>query len=403
MKVIFGIGNPGSKYNNTRHNIGFAIIDYIVKLFLLDKPIERFNSLIYTKVLENNEKILLVKPLTYVNLSGKALLAIKSFYRIKNEDILVISDDISFSFESFKVKKEGGDGGHNGLKSINQVIGKQFARIKVGIANDLLKQIALDKFVLSQFSKEESNQLEPFIKAISEVVIYFFNNNIEKTMNKFNKNSKEKQSSLLLQDKFSKILIASGNTHKVREIKDCLTSVFKKVVSFNDLNLKELPKEPKENGETFYDNALIKAKAMYEYFKIPSLADDSGLIVEVLNNQPGIHSKRFAGEKASDLENNKKLLEILKDVSNRKAFFTTVMVLYWKDKNGKENIIKSQGIIYGEITKDLQGNQGFGYDPIFLPKNYRKTFAEITQVEKNKISHRGIALRNLVKEIKKIH
>ncbi len=191
------------------------------------------------------------------------------------------------------------------------------------------------------------------------------------------------------------LLIATSNLGKTKEITEALKDLPLKIK-----NLRDFPNidPPVETGKTFFENAFLKAKYYAEKTGIICLADDSGLEVDVLDRAPGIYSSRFAGEKATDEENNKKLLQLLKGVplEKRKARFVCVMVVY--HPNGK--YIKTEGIWEGLIGFEPKGNYGFGYDPLFLvPEyNYQKTAAELPIEEKNKISHRGKAL-SLLKKI----
>lgn len=188
------------------------------------------------------------------------------------------------------------------------------------------------------------------------------------------------------------LLIATSNMGKAKEISEAL-----KDFDFEIKTLKDFPNitPPQETGNTFFENAYLKAKYYAEKTGLLSLADDSGLEVDILNGAPGIYSSRFAGENASDEENNKKLLELLKNVplEKRKARFVCVIVVY--HPSGK--YIKSEGIWEGLIGFEPRGSYGFGYDPIFLvPEyNYKKTAAELPIEEKNKLSHRGKVLAKL--------
>ncbi|WP_038058047.1 XTP/dITP diphosphatase [Thermodesulfobacterium hydrogeniphilum] len=191
------------------------------------------------------------------------------------------------------------------------------------------------------------------------------------------------------------LLITTSNLNKAREIKEILKDLpleIKTLKDFFDI------KPPEETGKTFFENALIKAKYYAEKTGYLCLADDSGLEVEALNGAPGVYSSRFAGENATDEENNKKLLEALKDIppEKRKAKFVCVMIVYYP--SGK--YIKTEGIWEGKIALEPRGSFGFGYDPLFLvPEyNYEKTAAELPLEEKNKLSHRAKALKQL-KEI----
>ena len=181
-----------------------------------------------------------------------------------------------------------------------------------------------------------------------------------------------------------KIVFATGNPHKLKEIKE--------IAGDTDIEF-VLPAEgfnPVENGETFEENSLIKAKEAARVSKMISLADDSGLCVEALNGAPGIHSARYADTPQARID---KLLNAVKPYENRKAEFVCAMTLV--DENG--NLLHSAtGICKGEIAKEQSGNGGFGYDPIFIVDGKNKTMAELSNVEKNEISHRGRALRKIL-------
>ena len=186
-----------------------------------------------------------------------------------------------------------------------------------------------------------------------------------------------------------KIFIASKNRGKIDEIKYFLKDFEVELLSPFDLS--DIP-DVKETGKTFEENALIKAKAIYDKINIPVLADDSGLEVDYLNGEPGVYSARYAGLNATDVENCQKLLDKLKDAAaeNRKAGFKCVLVLY-------DGLIEKyfEGKCRGQIINQARGSKGFGYDPVFLPNGYDKTFAELDIETKNRISHRGKALQNL--------
>jgi XTP/dITP diphosphohydrolase len=188
-----------------------------------------------------------------------------------------------------------------------------------------------------------------------------------------------------------KIFIASKNNGKIKEIESVL-----RVFNYEFSSLADYPDIPDidESGATFEENAFIKAKAVYDIVKVPVMADDSGLEVDYLNGAPGVYSARYAGEKASDLDNCMKLLKELKqtEYEKRTARFKCVIILY----NGV-NKHSFEGTCEGHILNEMRGSKGFGYDPLFLPEGYTKTFAELDLDTKNRISHRGKALQKLVK------
>ena len=178
------------------------------------------------------------------------------------------------------------------------------------------------------------------------------------------------------------ILIATHNTHKKEEIQQILGENFN-VTSLTDYDIHD---EIVEDGETFHANALIKAQYCFNTTGKPSLGDDSGLVVEGLDGRPGIYSARYAGNH-DFAKNMAKVLEELEDVENRKAYFVTVMCLV--DETGANYF---EGRVYGNLTEEVRGEKGFGYDPIFIPDHYEITFAEMKAEDKNKISHRKKAI-----------
>ena len=189
-----------------------------------------------------------------------------------------------------------------------------------------------------------------------------------------------------------KLIFATHNKNKVNEILKKLPENIE-IKTLNDLSIQE---EIPETGSTLEENALIKAKFINENFKVNCFADDSGLEVESLENAPGVYSARYAGEPKNDEKNMDKLLLALENHSNRNAQFRTVICLILL---GKEYFF--EGIIKGKIIHARKGKDGFGYDPIFIPDGYEKTFAEMTIEEKNKISHRALAVEKLVEFLNK--
>lgn len=188
------------------------------------------------------------------------------------------------------------------------------------------------------------------------------------------------------------LLIASNNPHKVSEIKLILNSDKIKIFSLAELGILE---EVAETGNTLRENALIKASSINKISKIPTISDDTGLFVEALDGRPGVFSARYAGEKATYRENRIKLLNKLNDFAPeyRAAYFESVICFYL---NEKENYFFN-GICRGKIIFEEKGEGGFGYDSLFMPTGFEKTFAEMTDEEKNTISHRANALRSFKK------
>lgn len=187
-----------------------------------------------------------------------------------------------------------------------------------------------------------------------------------------------------------KILLATRNEGKIKEIREFFSDLPLEIISFLDLGIEEI----EEKGETFEANALLKARYGADKTGLLTLADDSGLEVEFLDNAPGVFSARFAGSPKNDEANIQKLLELLKEVpfAKRKARFRCVMALV-KGKWEKT----TEGIIEGYILEEARGKGGFGYDPVFFLPQYGKTMAELSLAEKNKISHRAKALEKAKK------
>jgi len=192
-----------------------------------------------------------------------------------------------------------------------------------------------------------------------------------------------------------KIIFASKNEGKVKEVRHILNVINVEILSLNDVGFTD---EIPETSDTFKGNAKIKAEAVFQRFKLPTIADDSGLIAIQLENEPGVYSARYAGENASDEENNYKLLEKLKSFPDQhKAKFVCAAVYYF----GADFIV-AMGEIAGTIIKEPRGTNGFGYDPLFLPDGYDKTTAELPAEIKNKISHRFKAFDQLKKYLMEI-
>ena len=183
------------------------------------------------------------------------------------------------------------------------------------------------------------------------------------------------------------LIFATSNQNKVLEIQKILPKKFN-IKSLKDLNYFE---DVPENENTIEGNAVFKAKYIYKKFNINVFADDTGLEVEALNGLPGVHSARYAGKTRNSEKNIKKLLKNLKNIKNRNARFKTVIALIIDNK-----LHIFSGIVEGYILDSPKGNNGFGYDPIFCPNGFDKSFAELTLKEKNLISHRSLAMKKLI-------
>ena len=193
-----------------------------------------------------------------------------------------------------------------------------------------------------------------------------------------------------------RLIIASNNEHKIIEIKEILKEFALDIKSLKECNINI---DVEENGSTFEENALIKAEEIYKILKKNNekdfivMSDDSGLEVDILNGEPGVYSARYAGEHGNSALNNEKLLNNLKGIewSKRTGKFVAAIALI--NDNGKKEVVI--GECNGIITEKIEGNSGFGYDPIFYVPEFNKTIAEMSSEEKNSISHRGIALEKV--------
>lgn len=200
-----------------------------------------------------------------------------------------------------------------------------------------------------------------------------------------------------------KIVFATNNQHKLQEIRDILGSEFE-IVSLKDIGCDvDIP----ETGNTLEENAMQKAQYVYEHYNLSCFADDTGLEVEALNGEPGVHSARYAEGTDHDSEANMaKLLSNLEGKDNRKARFRTVIALIQKQDvcpcgcTSIKKVNRFEGIVDGSIATEKHGTAGFGYDPIFVPEGYDKSFAELGESIKNGISHRARAVAKLAEYLK---
>lgn len=183
------------------------------------------------------------------------------------------------------------------------------------------------------------------------------------------------------------LVFATNNSHKLREVREIVGS------SFEILSLKEIGcfEEIPETAETIEGNALLKARFVKERYGYDCFADDTGLEIEALNNEPGVYSARYAGPECMAENNIRKILAKLEGIDCRDARFKTIVALIC---DGETHTF--EGIVQGRITTEKHGECGFGYDPVFLPEGYTTTFAEMDETEKNKISHRGRAVQKLM-------
>jgi PTH1 family peptidyl-tRNA hydrolase len=191
MKIITGLGNPGKEYELTRHNIGFLAIEHIADNYSIffDKKI---GKALYGKGMINNETVIVLKPQTYMNLSGNAVLDIKTYYKVENEDIIVIHDDIDLLYGVTRIRRSGSHGGHNGIRNIISVLNTEnFVRVKAGIGRPENPNIPIDRYVLSAFNENERNNLNDFIKIISSAAVKIITSGINEAMGEFNRTNSQ--------------------------------------------------------------------------------------------------------------------------------------------------------------------------------------------------------------------
>ena len=181
MKLVVGLGNPGKEYENTRHNVGFMVLDSFDFSYTLEKKFQAFIS----KQKIYDEEVLFVKPITFMNLSGLAVQKIVKYYKISLEDILIIQDDMDLKMGTYKLKMNSSSGGHNGIKSIiSSLQSENFCRLKIGIGHDY--DISTVDYVLGKFSKKDQQFLEDHYSLFQEIILSFIEEGVQKTMNQYN-------------------------------------------------------------------------------------------------------------------------------------------------------------------------------------------------------------------------
>lgn len=184
MKLIVGLGNPGKEYENTRHNIGYIFIDNFADSLGIKIDKKKFNGL-YAETIINNEKVILVKPLSYMNLSGEVVIQFVNFYKINIADILIINDDLDMETGRIRLRYKGTSGGHNGLKNIALHLGTEdFKRLKIGISNN--KLIDTKDYVLGKFSKEDKELINELKPKINDLLNDYLEMDFDKLMCKYN-------------------------------------------------------------------------------------------------------------------------------------------------------------------------------------------------------------------------
>lgn len=189
-----------------------------------------------------------------------------------------------------------------------------------------------------------------------------------------------------------KLAIATNNQHKLTEIKAILGNSFEELLSLKDLGIDV---DVEETGTTLEENSLLKARTICELCNMPTLADDTGLMVDSLDGAPGVYSARYAGEAHNDKANRQLLLKNLEGVQNRRAHFATVITICYPNSD----FITAKGRVEGSILREERGTEGFGYDSLFFSNELQKTFAEASADEKNSVSHRGRALHAMLEKL----
>lgn len=185
MYLIVGLGNPEKEYGQTRHNMGFNVINEIAKTYKIEITENKFNSLFWMGTIED-EKVILLKPQTYMNDSGKSVAEVKNFYKVPDENCLVVYDDIDLEPTNIRIRKKGSPGSHNGMKSVVTCLGTEnFPRIRIGIGAPKYKDDLIN-YVIGKISKEDKKLLEEGVEKAKEAVIEFIKNGIDIAMNKFN-------------------------------------------------------------------------------------------------------------------------------------------------------------------------------------------------------------------------
>lgn len=190
MYLIVGLGNPESEYSSTRHNMGFCAINKIANEFNIEVNKTKFNALYGTGVI-NSEKVILLKPQTYMNLSGEAVKAYLDFYKLNLENLIVIYDDVEVDPGTIRIRKKGSAGSHNGMKSIISMIkSEEFTRIRIGIGKPDYKNDMIN-YVIGHVTEEERAELEPGIEKAKQATIEMLKNGVDSAMNKFNSKTKK--------------------------------------------------------------------------------------------------------------------------------------------------------------------------------------------------------------------
>jgi PTH1 family peptidyl-tRNA hydrolase len=191
MKIVVGLGNPGPKYETTRHNVGFLAADRLVERWHATGPVDKFEGEIFQATVKG-EKVLIVKPQTFMNVSGRCVGALAGFHKISQDDLIVIHDDLDLPSLALRIKTGGGTGGHNGLKSIDQCVGaanNNYHRVRVGIGRSQISGMDVADYVLQQFSDQELQTLDKALDVVADAVEKIIAGDVKGAMNEYNRRS----------------------------------------------------------------------------------------------------------------------------------------------------------------------------------------------------------------------
>ena len=375
--------------------------------FVNDYKIEKYDADIISqnKFLSNYfEKCckLFNKPKNISNWILSDLLRRVNEAEIEIEDIPVNENGFT---ELLKLIDEGKINNNAAKKVLREMFEKSL-NDPLKIINSMgLMQISDDNMLLdiiNEVLSENPNSITDFKAGKDRALGYLVGQAMKKSKGKgnpqkFNKLISEKLNgwffNIKMGEKMKKIILASNNPDKIKELKEILKNLDYKIISKSEAGFSE---DIEETGKTLEENASLKAKAIYEKAGECVISDDTGLFVEALKGELGVKTARYAGENCSYDDNVEKLLNNLKGEKNRKAYFKTVLVFIGKD--GKE--IYFEGKINGKIATEKKGDSGFGYDPIFIPEGYDESFAQLGLDTKNKISHRKLAMNKLLEFLK---
>lgn len=266
MKLIVGLGNPGVKYEKTRHNAGFMVLDRIAEMNGVSISKSKFEGK-HVKTRINGEEVILLKPETYMNLSGFSVRACMDFYKIPREDILIIYDDLDTPVGSIRLKTKGSAGGHNGMKSVIQaVVGEDFDRIRVGIGRD--PRIKIVDYVLTRFKPEELEDLDQAVDQAAQAAIFSLNHSFEQTMNRYNQKPKKAPKKKLENPEIETYQTKQKNQTYTTKINSSPEHDSKKKVILNE-----------EHNQAFYLDSSSLIQSSPASFSAQDLADTQAVYV----------------------------------------------------------------------------------------------------------------------------